>query len=243
MLFYQKKIKINVPLSMQTKFPDLTILYVEDDELIRKGAMRYLEKICKKVWGAKDGLEALHIYEDYRPDVIISDIDMPRLNGLDMAKKIRQHDKHTPIILATAFTQTDFLLKAVELQLIKYLVKPITSAKLSEALHLAYDSIHQEEQSIVSLSNNSTYDILNKVLIIDNTVVNLTKNEQLLLDILVKNKSKLVTYEEIEKYIWFDTIMSMDTLRSLVKFLRKKLQIIPIENISGRGYKLTVSFS
>lgn len=225
---------------MQTKFKDLAILYVEDDDIIREQALMYLNKLCKKVWEAKDGLEALEVYEDYSPDIIISDIKMPRLDGLAMAKKIRQTDKSTPIILATAFTDTAYLLKAVELQLIKYLVKPITSAKLLDALNLAYVCIHQDEELIISIGVDSIYDTLNKTLIINDSIIKLTKNETLLLGLLAKNKNKAVNYEEIENAIWLDDGMSMDTLRSLMRSLRKKLQGIHIENVSGMGYKLNI---
>jgi DNA-binding response OmpR family regulator len=223
---------------MQTKFLDVTLLYVEDDEIIRKQAIIYLEKLCKKVWGARDGLEALEIYEDHKPDIIISDIKMPRLNGLEMASKIRKTDKSTPIILATAFTDTDYLLKAVELQLIKYLVKPISSAKLLEALNLAYEHLHQDEVNIIHINPHTIYDTLNRTLIIHNEIIKLTKNERLLLELLAKKHQKAVSYEEIENTIWLDTGMSIDTLRSLVRLLRNKLKDITIENVSGMGYVL-----
>ena len=223
---------------MQTRFLQLTILYIEDDDIIRRNALIYLKKRCKKVWGAKDGLEALGLYENFKPDIIISDIKMPHLNGLDMVAKIRQKDKKTPIILATAFTDTTYLLKAVELQLIKYLVKPITSVKLLEALNLAYEHLNQDEINIIHLGQDSTYDSLNKTLIINNTIIKLTKNELLLLEILAKNTKRVVPYKEIENYIWIDKGMSIDTLRALVRLLRNKLQDITIKNISGIGYKL-----
>ncbi len=126
---------------MQKDFSNLTILYVEDEALIRQNAVEYLGRICKKVFEAEDGFEALKVYHDSKPDIIISDINMPRMNGLEFARKIRQTDKTTPIIIATAHTETDYLLKAVELQLIKYIVKPITSAKLQESLTLAHEHL------------------------------------------------------------------------------------------------------
>jgi len=223
---------------MQTKFLDVTLLYVEDDEIIRKQAIMYLEKLCKKVWGARNGLEALEVYEDYKPDIIISDIKMPKLNGLEMASKIRKTDKNIPIILATAFTNTDYLLKAVELQLIKYLVKPISSTKLLDALNLAYEHLYQDTLNIIKINQHTIYDTLNKTLISDNKIIKLTKNERLLLELLAKNYQKAVSYEEIENIIWLDTGMSIDTLRSLVRLLRNKLKDITIENVSGIGYVL-----
>ena len=225
---------------MQTKFEELTILYVEDDDMIRKNAQIYLDKVCKKVWLAKDGLEALEIYEDYNPDIIISDIKMPRLSGLDMASKIRKTDKTTPIILATAFTDTTYLLRAVELQLIKYLVKPITAVKLLEALRLANEHLKHDTVSHIQLNENTVYDTLNKTLVMDSEVIKLTKNELLLLDILAKHTTRAVTYNEIGNYIWLDGIMSIDTLRSLMRSVRRKIPDITIENVSGVGYRLKI---
>ena len=224
---------------MQNKFSKLTILYVEDDVLIRKNARIYLNSIFKEVFGAKDGLDALNVFYNEKPDIIISDIKMPQLNGLDMAKKIRQNDKKTPIILATAYTDTSYLIKAVELGLVKYLIKPITPLKLNEALNLAYAQLYENDNRLMFVGQNSVYDTLNKNLIIDGINIKLTKKELLLLDILAKNHQRAVSYQEIENHIWLDSSMSRDTLRSLVSSLRHKLQCSSIiENISGIGYKL-----
>jgi DNA-binding response OmpR family regulator len=225
---------------MKNNFSNLTILYVEDEEYIRKNAVEYLGRICKKVLEAGDGFEAYKVYEKQKPDIIISDIQMPNLSGLELAKKIRKTDKSIPIIIATAHTQTEYLLKAVELQLVKYIVKPITSAKLKEALSLAYE--HLSCSNIVKLDEKTTYDTLNKVLLIDDEVVKLTKNEQLLLELLVKNPQRAVTYKEIENLIWLDEGMSMDALRTLVRSLRKKLRGDFVENISGIGYRCSWKF-
>jgi DNA-binding response OmpR family regulator len=223
---------------MQKDFSNLTILYVEDEELIRKNAVEYLGRICARVLEAEDGFEALKVYEKHKPDIIISDINMPRINGLEMAKKIRQNDKSTPIIIATAHTQTEYLIKAVELHLIKYLIKPITSSKLKDALSLAHE--HLSQTNIVTIDKKSIYDTLNKTLLINEKVIKLTKNELLLLDLLAKNHKRAVTYQEIENLIWIDEGMSMDALRSLVRSLRKKLQGDFVENVSGVGYRCKV---
>jgi DNA-binding response OmpR family regulator len=163
---------------------------------------------------------------------------MPKLSGLEFASEIRKEDKNTPIILATAHTETEYLLKAVELQLIKYLVKPITSEKLTEALIMACDTLNNENPHCVLLDTHTNYDILNQTLIIKNLPIKLTHNELLFFDFLVKNQQRAITYEEIENIIWAYEGMSMDALRSLVRGLRKKLVGDFIENVSGVGYRL-----
>ncbi len=217
-------------------FSHLSILYVEDEDLIRQNAVEYLDRLCAKVLEARDGYEALQIYTDQKPDIIITDIKMPRLNGLELAKKIRRLDKTTPVIIATAHTETTYLLQAVELQLIKYIVKPVTAAKLKEALTMAMDS-----HSVLMIDPNTRYDTFNKSLLIGDEHIKLTKNENLLLDLLVKNHQRAVTYKEIENLIWLDSGMSIDALRSLVCAVRKKMQGNFIENISGIGYRCKIA--
>ena len=231
-------IKNPLKYSMQNNLKNLTILYVEDEPMIRQNAVEYLSRVCDNVLEAKDGLEALEVYRKKEPDIIISDIKMPRMSGLDMAEQIRQSDKKTPIIIATAHTETHYLLKAVELQLIKYIVKPITSIKLNEALNMAYHYIEENQGNILEIDNHTVYDKLNKTLIRDGEIVKLTKNEHLLLELFAKHHQRATTYQEIENYIWSDRGMSMDALRSLVRALRKKLGGDYIDNVSGIGYRL-----
>lgn len=225
----------------QNSLKNLTLLYVEDEAMIRQNGVEYLSRLCGKVLEAKDGVEALEVYEKHKPDIIISDIKMPKMNGLEMAEKIRKNDKTTPIIMATAHTETHYLLKAVELQLIKYIVKPITSAKLKEALTLSVDYLTVKNRNILTIESVIIYDLLNKILFVEEEVVKLTKNELLLLDLLAKYHERTITYQEIESVIWEYEGMSMDALRSLVRSLRKKMQGNVIENISGVGYRLLTS--
>lgn len=220
---------------------DLSILYVEDETLIRQNAVEYLSRYCHKVYEAKDGIEGLEMFNSFKPDIIISDINMPRLDGLAFATKVRELDKNTPIIIATAHTQTEYLLKAVELQLIKYLVKPITSEKLNIALNMACDILSQETQYFIKLDTYTHYDALNKTLFIDDILVNFTHNEQKFFELLVQNPQRAVTYEEIESVIWAYEGMSMNALRSLVRGLRIKLQGDYVENVSGLGYRLRIT--
>jgi DNA-binding response OmpR family regulator len=226
---------------MQNDFSNLTLLYVEDDEIIRQNAVEYLSSYFKEVFQAEDGRVALEIYKSKKPNIIISDIKMPKLNGLEMAKEIRKKDKETPIIIATAFTDTNYLLEAVELQLIKYIKKPISSKKLKEALKLVWEHLHLN--NIVKLSSSSFYDNFNKTLFIDEVLIKLTTREHQLLDLLAKNHHRVVNYAEIENILWYDDSMSKDALRALVRTLRIKLQGDYIENVSGFGYRLKVDMS
>jgi len=223
---------------MQNKFTKLTLLCVEDDEVIRQNAVLYLSDYFKEVFEAKDGQEGFECYEDHKPDIIITDIEMPRLNGLEMVKKIRVNDKSTPVIISTAYTDTSYLLQAVELQLIKYIVKPLSSKKLNEALNLLVE--HLNMNNIITIDEQKYYDSLNKNLILNKILVNLSNKELQLIDLLAKNHHRVVNYEEIENTVWYDDVMTKDALRALIRTLRQKLQGEYIENISGFGYRLNI---
>ena len=215
-----------------------TLLFVEDEAMIRTVAVAFLRPYFMEIYEAKDGLEALELYTEYKPDMIISDIEMPNMDGLTLCKTIRKEDKTTPIIITTAYTNTEYLLEAVSLNLVKYLLKPIEEAPLVEALNLCFEHIEREHPSIVKISKTHTFDLLNHTLIENNTQVILTQSQYKLLSILIKNKGRIVSYMEIENYVWFDKVMSADALRSLVRDVRKLVGKECIANISKSGYRI-----
>lgn len=135
-----------------------TILYVEDNDYIREEAVEYLSLLYRTVLEASNGKEALEIYKQQKPHIIITDIEMPILSGLEMVKAIRKEDKKTPIIMVTAFKDVSYLQEAVELRLVKYIFKPISNHKLKIALTLAHEWLACEDESIIHLSENSCYD-------------------------------------------------------------------------------------
>jgi len=219
---------------------DLRILYVEDDTEVRRNAVEYLTRIAKEVLEAADGKEAIKVWSDEHPDIIITDISMPRLNGLDMARYIRSKDRDVQIIIATAYTDTDYLMQAVELNLVKYLVKPITKEKLLSALSRSVEKIEDEKRFSVRLSDACSYNAYTQKVECGEESVRLTKNELLLMDLLAHHSGRVLNYQEIEDAIWPYEGMSQDAIRSLVRALRKKLPDNAIENISGVGYRLNI---
>ncbi len=218
------------------KLKNIKILYIDDEDFIRANAVEYLNFYCDFVYEAKDGQEGLAIYEKYQPDIIITDIQMPKLNGLQMVEKIRKNDKKTKIIVATAFLETSYLLQAVELGLIKYLIKPITEDKLLPVLKSCTCDI-VEKSNIFKLDENFYFDTFNKTLFCDKKQIMLTKKELLFLELLIKNHKRAVSYDELNNYVWSGN-MSEDAMRSIVKELRKKITKSSIKNISGIGYQI-----
>ncbi|MDD3056045.1 MAG: response regulator [Aliarcobacter sp.] len=219
---------------------NIKILYVEDDEIARENGIEYLQNFFEQIYEASDAIIALQLYEKYKPDIIITDIRMPKLNGLEFVKRIRQKDKKTQIIIITAFCDKDYLLKAIELGLVKYLVKPVCEKEFEEALFLCVNSLQNNESNIIKLDENSYFDIFNKNLLINEEIIKLRTKEILFLELLIKNKNRYVSYEEIENYVWSDSVMTKDALKTLVKNIKIKISKDLILNLTNSGYKIDV---
>ena len=222
------------------EYKNIKILYVDDEQFIRENALEYLSRHFDNVYEAKNAFEALEIHKNIKPDIIITDINMPKLNGIELTKMIRKEDKKVQIIIATAFTDTQYLLDAIELQLVKYLIKPILDLKLISAINDCIKILKDDSSNIRLIHKNVSFDIFNKTLLFDQRVVKLTKNEILFLEILCANANRAVTYREIENYVWRENSMTSDALRSLVRALRRKLPEDCINNLSGIGYLVSL---
>jgi PAS domain S-box-containing protein len=114
----------------------LTILYVEDDETIRTSLGNILKKVFKEVVTCVDGKDGVANYELYTQDMdmefdaIISDINMPNLNGLEMIKKIREYDSDIPVVMTTAHGEANYLMEAIKVNVSGYTLKPIDTKEL-----------------------------------------------------------------------------------------------------------------
>lgn len=128
-----------------TKLP-ITVLYVEDDAAIRLLTKMLLEKKVKKVILAQDGSEGLEYYHQYKPDIVVSDVAMPIMDGMEMARLIKIDNSATPIILTTAYDRTDFLLSAIELGIDYYILKPVKQDKLYSVVDKVASTILAERR-------------------------------------------------------------------------------------------------
>lgn len=222
---------------IEKKF-NLSLLYVEDEPFILQNAVEFLSDNFVKIYEARDGEEALEIYLNKKPDIIITDIEMPKMGGLELCREIRKYDENTPIIITTAFADQDYLLKAIELNLVKYLIKPIQEELLHEALEICVSKLEHRAKSVERLTEVHYFDTFNKTLLHLDDFVKLTANEITFLTLLIEQKQRVVTYREIENYIWDGEYMSEDAIKGLVKNLRKKISKEVIQNHSKLGYKI-----
>lgn len=118
------------------KLKNLTLLYVEDDEDTLKASAMILEDYVGRLIIARNGKEALEYFSQNHVDLILSDILMPKMNGIEMIKKIREgkNNPQIPIVITTAHTETQYLLDAIHLHVDGYILKPVMIQNLLETL-------------------------------------------------------------------------------------------------------------
>jgi diguanylate cyclase (GGDEF)-like protein len=115
---------------------NITILYAEDEKDLREVTHQILKGFTKKQYVAQNGQEGLELFKEHENeiDLIITDVNMPILNGLDMVKEIKKINLNIPIIVATAFSNKEYLLEAIDIGIDKYVLKPIDIAKLLQVM-------------------------------------------------------------------------------------------------------------
>lgn len=222
---------------LKEKLKTLTLLYVEDEDGIRENITDSLKYYLKDVYEASNGEEGYLIYKEKSPDIILSDIHMPILNGIEFVKKIRMENRTIPVVMITAHTDKEYLLQAVELHMEKYLVKPIELDILFEVLSQCVNMLEINKIIILKSDENYSYDFDKKELFYKEEAVVLNKKEMLFFEVLIKNQNRVTTYEELQNEVWGNDIMTDSALRSLVRNLRKKLPTDIIMNLSGSGYR------
>ena len=219
----------------------ITVLYVEDNIDERKNQMFVLSARYLNVIEANNGEEGLYLYQKHKPDIIITDIKMPLMNGLKMVEKIREINDNIPILILTGHVDNDYLLQAVNWNNIHFISKDNLSNTFFEnslkkvEKYLGSDNI----SSVCEVSENIYFDMLNCTLVINNHVIPLTNNEKKLLKLLCQSINQVVTYTTIYAVVWErGQDEKLDSIRSLVRSVNRKLEVKYIVNIPGIGYKI-----
>jgi len=218
-----------------------SILYVEDEPEIQANITEYLANIFGSVHLASDGKEAIDKYYKHYPDVILLDINLPSLDGLSVAAEIRKHDQTVRIVMLTAFTEKEKLLKATELKLTRYLIKPVAPKDFRETLSILSSELMNNPSRFLKLSENVTWDIEQEQLSLEYQQVILSEKEHRLLKLFISHKGEPVRYERIVLAVWedaFDREISIDSIKNQVSQLRKKMPSVCIKSIYGEGYTL-----
>ncbi len=123
-----------------------SVLYVEDDDFVRNALGRTIALLVENVYMASDGAKGLAMFKSLKPDIVISDISMPLMDGVEMCMQIRELDKKVPIIITTAHSDTEYFVGAIEAQVTHFMLKPVDIKLLGEILNDSYRHINMAKE-------------------------------------------------------------------------------------------------
>ena len=212
-----------------------TILCVEDEDGIRKRLVNTLKYYFAQVYEASNAEDAYTLYYEHKPTIIISDIEMPKKNGIQLITDIRKNDLTTIVIMLTAYSSEEYLLSLINLNINHYILKPVTSETLLNGIIKAFGN---KLENKIEFSDEMYFNMKERELYYQNKVITLRKRDKDFLLLLHENKNRILTYSLIEEYIWKDKSMSMSALKTFIKELRQRLPIDLIINVPQEGYRL-----
>jgi len=225
-----------------SKLNTLTLLYVEDDLELREQFVRILRPKFKDIYEASDGRETLEKYKESSPDMMLVDINIPKIDGLEVVETIRKSNKAIPIVILSAYSDQKKLLKAITLGLSEYLIKPVPYKKLLALFEEMALSCEKkiDEKNIILLQNDYSWQKEEKILLHRNETISLTKRERILLEFMTQQLNRVITFDSITNLIWEDKAydVAYSSLSHLLKRLKKKFPEELIENIYGEGYRI-----
>jgi len=224
----------------------LSILYVDDHESLRVSTHDVLKHYFDVVYSAKDGLEALQYCDEHQFDIILTDIRMPKMNGVELIQKIYEKNPSQIFLVLSAHDDSDYLLPLINLGVEKFVKKPLDIEELAGALIVTCKKILQmkekeevHQKTSIKFSDTSYYDTKNMSLHDNGENIYITKYEIMFLNLLSMEMGKIYSNEDIvAHYKSFDNKIDGDNIRKLVSKLRKKVPMGLIESIYGVGYRL-----
>lgn len=214
------------------------LLIVEDEKDIRKLITMYFRNEPFNIFEAEDGLQAIKIFDSNKIDIIILDIMIPEIDGLNVLKHIRSVS-YVPIIMLTAKTQEEDKLRGFEYGADEYVTKPFSPKVLVARVNSLVTRVYGKDKSSIYSKNDLVVDFDTGKVTADNEEILLTRKEFDLLCYLIKNKGIILSKNSILNNVWgYDYYGDPRTVDTHIKRLRKKLlsKSTIIKTIRGRGY-------
>jgi len=218
----------------------LKILIVEDEKRLAQLLKEAIGDYFFSVVIAKDGNEGFRKFKSIKPDIVITDIMMPLCDGLEMTTKIKEIDEYIPIIVLSAHSDREKLLKAIDIGINKYFIKPFDPDEVIEHINKIAPNLNKRKQ--VKLKEDFVFDNNSMSLYKSGNIITLTKREKEFFYLLIKHKDEVVDVQLIKDTLW-DEKVNDERLRTFIKRLRIKTSKDVIENVSGQGYLISPLYS
>ena len=223
----------------------LKILFADDDLKYALILKRFLEAEGYEVYYAGNGRIALEQYPEVKPDLILLDINMPEVNGYEVARQIRETDKHTLIFFLTDRTDKTDRLEGFKVRANDYLSKPFYPEELIARIRERFDGLDEGNEKEIYTFGNTTFDYTNNELRTSANKVLITSRQAEILRLLVKHMNSAVSRETILKQVWgIASHTNSLALNVQISYLRKALHndaSVQIESLMKKGYIIKVA--
>ncbi len=225
----------------------LRIIVAEDYEPLRVELSEMLGELFREVAVCSDGEAALQAYRSGDYDLLLSDIQMPKRNGVELARAIRESDETFPIIILSAHTETEHLLELINIGISQFVTKPIENDAFFDTLYRVCSKIDNVRKlspaaaDIMDLGNGWRWHKAGAVLYHGDEKVELTLNEWLIFSLLTEHCEEVCTTQQIVEYFYdHGKDLSANSIRNLMLRVRKKTPEGMIQSVYGLGYKLVL---
>jgi DNA-binding response OmpR family regulator len=215
----------------------MKVLIIEDDVQLNIAISEFFKIKAFDVVSIKDGLSAIDQIDNGNFDLYIIDINLPRINGLDLLKHIRKTDLDTPIIIITASLEIVNFSSAFENGCSEYIKKPFHLKELDIRIN---NLLKDNKPEPISLGDELTYDMHTEEFLYKNKPIRLRYKEKRFCTLMMKHINSVVSNEMVYDYVWEGEIKETYPLRQLLVELRKKLPSDIIQTKIREGYIIEI---
>lgn len=209
----------------------MKILLLEDNKKLNETITKRLKLKGYNVLSFLDGALALNAIEEGFSCFVL-DINVPNVDGIKILKKIREIYSDLPVIIISASVELDVIKESYDFGCSDYLKKPF----FIDELEIKIERYCQVQDDKIEFDENCYFDFKSSLLIINKEEKRLTKKEKLLLNLFITKKNQVISYEAIENYVWEGNFASLESIRSLIRRVRKVLDKEYIQTVVDTGY-------
>ncbi len=220
----------------------MKILYIEDEESLRKVVKRYLEKRNFIVDLAEDGKEALSKIRINSYDCLLLDLNLPEIDGISLSKKLKEEGSDIPTIMVTARSQVYNKIEGFGVGADDYITKPFDLSELLARVRAVVKRSSNNKEQILKFGNYEIYPERNIIFDVNTKEeIMLSNKETGVLEYLLRNKGRIVSAEELMEHVWYEELDSFSqTVKTHIKTLRQKIDKNKdlIHTVRGKGYQI-----
>ena len=209
----------------------MKILLLEDNKKLNETITKRLKMKGYNLLTFTDGAQAFEAVSDGFSCFIL-DINVPNIDGIKILKKIREYYPTLPVIIISASVELDVIKQAYDFGCNDFLKKPF----FIDELEIKIEKLCKIQNDEICFDENCCFDFKSSVIKMNDKEIRLTKKEKLLMNLFLTKKNQVISYEAIENYVWEGNFASLESIRSLIRRLRKVIEKDYIQTVVDTGY-------